>query len=114
MGFNVVENNDIRDNLYNFYINDYNSLIKRLEEYVYSVIKLYNLDNNEYEIKKILILLWANITNSEMYNIDNYVKKYIDFINNNSLVDYIGKKEIDNIGFLNYSFKTQSYKQETP
>lgn len=52
MGFNVVINNKISNTLFNFYIQDYNLFIKRLTEYVYTVINFYNLDNNEYIIKK--------------------------------------------------------------
>lgn len=48
-----------------------------------------------------------------MLNIDDYVKKYIDFYNNDLFNGLTGKKEIENIGHLCYSFDTQSIKQET-
>ena len=112
MKFNVVTDNISKDT-FNLYYSDYNELIKKLEEYVYSVIKLYNIDN-EYDIKKILILLWSNITNSEMLNINDYVDKYISFINNDILLNKKGSKYIDDLGLLNYSFDIQSYMQETP
>lgn len=114
MGFNVVENGVVSDSLFNLYINDYKDLIKKLEEYVYIAINLYQFDMNEYDIKKILILLWANITNEEMLDVNSFVQKYIDFFNNNALVGYHGEKTIDGIGKLSYSFDIQSYKQETP
>ena len=46
-----------------------------------------------------------------MLNIDDYVKKYIDFYNNDLFNGLTGKKEIENIGHLCYSFDTQSIKQ---
>ena len=98
---------------FNFHTNDYNNLIDLLKEYVINMVNLYNI-NNEYEIKKILILLWSNITYSEMLDINSYVLKYILFIKNNTLLNKCGSKYIDNIGTLNYSFNKQSYKQETP
>ena len=113
MKFNVVEQQK-RPDMFNFYINNHNQFIKSLDEYVYSAINLYNLNINEYEIKKILILMWSNITNNEMLNIDDYVNKYIQFINNNDLLNKKGIKKIEELGSLNYSFDIQSYKQETP
>lgn len=76
LGFNVVFNNSIRKDLFNFYFHDYNNLIKLLKEYVYTTCRFYNIPINDNEIKKILILLWYNITEEEMLNIENYVKKY--------------------------------------
>lgn len=114
MGFNVVTNNKISNTLFNFYIQDYNLFIKRLTEYVYTVINFYHLDNSENTIKKIIILLWSNITKEEMLNIDDYVRKYIDFYNDDIFKDKNGSKKIDNIGEMYYSFDSQSIKQETP
>lgn len=114
MKFNVVLNNNVDTDLFNFFISDYESFIKKLKEYVYGVIKLYDMDVNEYQIKKILILLWSNITSSEMLNIDEYVDKYISFINNSFLLNINGSRLVDELGFLNYSFDIQSLKQETP
>ena len=114
MGFNVVENNNVSDSLFNFYIKDYDAFIGKLQEYIYCASNLYDVNLTGDVIKKLLILLWANITNEEMLNIDDYVQKYIDFINNNEFVSLFGKKEIDELGFLNFSFNKQSYKQETP
>lgn len=114
MGFNIVEGNIRSKELFNFNINNYDLFIKRLQEYVYSVSKLYDIDLNDDEIKKILILLWANITNEEMLNIDEFVQKYIDFINNNELNNLNGNTEIDGLGKINFKFDKQSYKQETP
>ena len=114
MGFNVVENNKISETLFNFYIKDYNMLIKKLTEYVYIVINFYNMEPTEQNIKIILILLWSNITKEEMLNIDDYVGKYIDFYNDDMFNDIIGIKEIEYLGDLNYSFDIQSMKQETP
>lgn len=114
MGFNVVEGNNVSKNLFNFYINNYDLFIRKLQEYVYSVSKLYDISLNEDEIKKILILLWANITNEEMLNIDNFVQKYIDFINNNEFNGKCGKTIITDLGSIDFNFDKQSYKQETP
>ena len=69
MGFNVVENNNVSKDLFNFYIKDSDLFIKRLQEYVYYASKIYNIELDDYNIKKLLILLWANITNEEMLNI---------------------------------------------
>ena len=111
MKFNIVTDS-ISNDMFNFYYKDYNELIKKLEQYVYKMINLYNL--NEYEIKKVLILLWSNITSSEMLNIEDYIDKYISFIDNDILLNKSGSKYISNLGILNYSFDIQSYMQETP
>ncbi len=114
MGFNVVENNNVSKDLFNFYIKDSDLFIKRLQEYVYYASKIYNIELDDYNIKKLLILLWANITNEEMLNIDDFVQKYIDFINNNDLNGLCGNTEISGLGKINFKFDKQSYKQETP
>lgn len=111
MKFNIVTDS-ISNDMFNFYYKDYNELIKKLEQYVYKMINLYNL--NEFEIKKVLILLWSNITSSEMLNIEDYIDKYISFIDNDFLLNKSGSKYISNLGMLNYSFDIQSYMQETP
>ena len=114
MGFNVVENNNVSKDLFNFYIKDSDLFIKRLQEYVYYASKIYNIELDDCNIKKLLILLWANITNEEMLNIDDFVQKYIDFINNNDLNGLCGNTEISGLGKINFKFDKQSYKQETP
>lgn len=114
MGFNVVENNNISEDLFNFYIKDNEIFIKRLQDYIYCASKLYNIELSDYNVKKLLILLWSNITNEEMTNIDEYVQKYIDFINNDDLNGLCGKAKIDDLGQINFKFENQSYKQETP
>lgn len=114
LGFNVVFNNSIRNDLYNFYFHDYNNLIKLLKEYVYTVCRFYNIPINDNEIKKILILLWSNITKEEMLNIENYVKKYIDFLNDDKLININNSKDITDLGLVKYEIEKQSIKQETP
>lgn len=114
LGFNVVFNNSIRNDLYNLYFKDYNNLIKLLKEYVYTVCGFYNIPISDNEIKKILTLLWSNITEEEMLNIENYVKKYINFLNDDKLININNSKDITDLGLIKYEVVKQSIKQETP
>ncbi len=112
VGFNIVDSN-VRDDIPNFYIQDYNKFYQLLNEYVLSALKFYDLEFNYHNIKRVLTYIWSNITDSEMNEIEKYINKYISFINDNLLSDKKGIK-YTSLGMLKYNVSKQSIKQETP
>ena len=112
IGFNVVDDN-ISNSLPNFYIKNQVSFYKILYEYVYLALDYYGLDNNYYNIKKVLTFVWSNITLDEMKDLEQFLNRYINYLNDTMLVDKKGLK-YTSIGNLNYEVSKQSIQQETP
>lgn len=112
IAFNIVEDK-ISSNLPNLYIQDKKNFYILLNNYVKCALKFYNLEENYYNIKFILSYLFVNITNMEMNNIEDYIYKYINFINDTVLKSKNGEK-ITTLGNLNYEITSQSLQQETP
>lgn len=110
--FNIVDDS-ILNNMPNLYIKDNNNFNKLLYKYVYIALNFYNLEINYNNIKKILAFLFSNITDKEMNNIEAYLKKYIDFYEDQTLKDQYGEKKTT-LGNLKYKIDTQSFQQETP
>lgn len=139
--YNIAFNTIIEEDNIN-YIYDTNLLVPTLiiknkklfnillEKYLLLSLEYYDKDNyidKENKTKKILTLLWSNATNEDFNEPINYLRKRIDFLNNN-LNDYneemyinfeewnsiIGLKNIKN-NILNetpYSFQITLYKDE--
>ena len=112
VGFNVVEET-ISNNLPNFYIQNNSNFYKLLTEYVLTAIDFYGFDKNYNDIKKIMTFMWSNITNDEMNFLENFIKKYINFMNDTILPNKKGSKNTS-LGQLFYEVTKQSIKQETP
>lgn len=112
IGFNVVDTG-INDSLPNFYIKNKDNFYKLLYEYVYLALKHYELDNNYDNIKRVLTFVWANITLDEMKDLEQFLCRYINYLNDNVLVNKKGLKQTS-IGNLNYEVSKQSIQQETP
>ena len=112
VGFNIVEDN-IRDDIPNFYIRNKDEFYKLLNEYIICSTKFYNLDITKNNVKILLTFLFSNITVGEMSSLEDYVKKYINFINDDTLTNKSGIKDTS-IGLLNYNVLKQSFRQETP
>ena len=112
IAFNIVEDN-ISNDIPNLYIKDYDNFYKLLNTYVNNALKFYNLEENNYNIKLVLSYLFVNITMSEMNDLESYIYKYINFMNDISLKDKFGEKKTT-LGNLKYSVEKQSLQQETP
>lgn len=112
IAFNIVEDN-ISSDIPNLYIKDYDNFYKLLNIYVNNALKFYELEENYYNIKFILSLLFVNITMSEMNDLESYVSKYINFMNDMSFTELEGEKKT-RLGDLKYSVEKQSSQQETP
>lgn len=112
IAFNVVDD-DISSNIPNLYIKNHDNFYKLLNTYVNNALKFYELEENYYNIKLVLSYLFVNITMSEMTDLENYVSKYINFINDINLKDKSGEKTTT-LGNLKYSIEKQSIQQETP
>ena len=109
--FNIVDN--FKMDMPNFYIKDQNNFYNILNEYVCKALNFYNLENTKDNIKVILSFLFINITNYEMYDLELYVKKYINFMDDKILSNKSDNKNT-NLGKLLYSVEKQSIQQETP
>lgn len=112
IAFNIVDDK-VSNDISNLYIKDYNNFYKLLNVYVDNALKFYNLEENYYNIKLILSYLFVDITMSEMNDLESYIYKYINFMNDMSLKDRVGEKNTT-LGNLKYSVEKQSLQQETP
>ena len=112
IAFNIVDDN-VSSDIPNLYIKDYDNFYKLLNIYVNNILKFYELEENYYNVKLVLSFLFVNITMSEMNNLESYISKYINFINDISLKDKFGEKKTI-LGNLKYSIEKQSLQQETP
>ncbi len=114
--FNNRALNDNDNNILTIYINNEKKTILLLEKYVILVSRFYNIDVNRNTVKKIITLLFSNITKEDTKNINLFIIKYISFLMDNTMINYNIDKDINynNIGCLHGNVKLQSLKQETP
>ena len=116
VGFNLVENGLLDDNLPNFHIKDKKTFICKLNEYVYLSLEKYKLAKTFANMKRVIINLLANITESEMIDLNKFLDKYVNFINNDELFDnaYSTDYISEQIGLITGYSNIQTYHQETP
>lgn len=110
--FNIVDD-EVLSEMPNMYIQDKENFNKLLIEYVKKSLRFYELANTYGNIKMILSFLFSNITNSEMNNLNNYLIKYINFLDDILLINQTGEKNTT-LGILKYEVDKQSIQQETP
>ncbi len=110
--FNIVDELELL-NMPNLYIKNKDSFYRTLTEYVYKALKFYKLNETKDNIKIILSFLFINITDKEMSNIENYVRKYINFLDDKLLSNKYGEKNTE-LGEIKYEVCMQGYQQETP
>ena len=110
--FNIVEG-EVKDNIPNLFIKNKDNFYNCLTQYIEKALKFYNLPNTDSSIKMLLSLLFVNITNKEMQDLECYLLKYINFIDDKTLEYQEGSKKTE-LGDLYYYTDTQSYRQETP
>lgn len=110
--FNIVDD-EVLSEMPNMYIQDKENFNKLLIEYVKKSLRFYELANTYGNIKMILSFLFSNITNSEMNNLNNYLIKYINFLDDILLINQNGEKNTT-LGILKYEVDKQSIQQETP
>ena len=110
--FNIVEEKEM-DEIPNLYIKDKSEFYKNLIIYIYKCLKFCNLEENYDNIKLILSFVFVNITNLEMNDLNTYLNKYINFLDDEVLSNKTGSKNTT-LGLLKYETNKQSIQQETP
>ena len=110
--FNVVDD-EIKEDIPNLFIKNKDNFYSYLVEYIEKALKFYNLANTDSSIKMLLSLLFVNITGKEMNDLESYLLKYINFIDDKILVYQNSSKKTE-LGDLYYCTDSQSYRQETP
>ena len=110
--FNIVEEKEM-DEIPNLYIKDKSEFYKNLIIYIYKCLNFCNLEESYDNIKLILSFVFVNITNLEMNDLNTYLNKYINFLDDEVLSNKNGSKNTT-LGLLKYETNKQSIQQETP